>query len=79
MKEKVQKEFNKRVREVLKCEWNGGNAIDAINIWVVATVRYGILIINWNKEELNKIDQQTWSLLNTHRDLHHPYFSVDRL
>ena len=79
MKEKVQKEFNKRVRKVLKCEWNGGNAIDAINIWVVATVRYGVLIINWNKEELNKIEQQTWSLLNTHRDLHHPYFSVDRL
>ena len=35
-------------------------------------------IINWNKEELNKIDQQARKLLNMHRSLH-PRSSVDRL
>ena len=45
IKEKVQKEYYKRVR--------------AIITWAVATFRYGAGIISWNKEELDKIDQQT--------------------
>ena len=46
MKEKVQKEYYKRVRAVLKSKLNGGNVINAINIWAVATVRYGARIID---------------------------------
>ena len=38
MKEKVQKEYFKRVRAVLKSKMNSGNSINAINIWAVATV-----------------------------------------
>ena len=53
MKEKVQKEYYKRVRTVLKSKLNGGNVINAINIWPEATVRYEAGIINWNKEELD--------------------------
>ena len=49
MKEKVQKEYYKRVREVLKCKLNGGNVINATNILAVAMVLYGAGIINWNK------------------------------
>ena len=56
MKEKVQSEYNKRVKAVLKSKLNGGNVINTINIWAVATVRYGAGIINWNKGELDKID-----------------------
>ena len=41
---------------MLKSKLNGGNVINAINIWAVATVRYGAGIINWNKGELDKID-----------------------
>ena len=78
MKEKVQKEYYKRVRAVLKSKMNGGNVINAINIWAVATVRYGAGIINWNMGELDKIDRQTRKLLNMHRGLH-PRSSVDRL
>ena len=78
MKEKVQKEHYKPVRAVLKSKLNVGNAINAINIWTVATVWHGAGIINWNKGELDKIDRQTRKLLNMHRGLH-PRFSVDRL
>ena len=78
MKEKVQKEHYKRVRVLLKCKLNGENVINAINIWAVATVWYGDGITNWNKGELDKIDQQTRKLLNMHRGLH-PRFSIDRL
>ena len=70
IKEKVQKEYYKRVRVVVKSKLNGGNVINAINMWVVATVRYGAGIINRNKGELHKIDQQTRKLLNMHRGLH---------
>ena len=78
MKEKVQKEYCKRVKTVLKSKLNGENIINAINIWVVATARYGAGIINWNKGELDEIDRQTRKLLNMHGGLH-PRFSVDRL
>ena len=37
--------------------------MNAINIWVVATVWYGAGIINCNKRELDKIDEQTRKLL----------------
>ena len=38
VKEKMQKEYYKRVRTVLKSKLNGGNVINAINISTVATV-----------------------------------------
>ena len=41
---------------MLKSKLNGGNVINAINIWAVAMVRYGTGTINWNKGELDKID-----------------------
>ena len=47
MKEKIQKEYYTRVRAVLISKLNGGNVINAINIWAVATVQYGAGIINW--------------------------------
>ena len=67
MKEKVQNEYYKRIRAVLKSKLNSGNVIDAINVWAAGTVRYGTEIIYWNKAELDKIDQQTQKLLNMHR------------
>ena len=56
MKEKVQKEYYKRVRAVLKSKLNGGNVINAVDIWAVAKVWYGAATINWNKREWDKIN-----------------------
>ena len=42
MKEKVQKEYYKRVRAVLKSKLNDGNVTNANNVWSVATVRLGL-------------------------------------
>ena len=78
MKTKVQKEYYKRVRAVLKSKLNGGNVINVINTWVVVTVRYVAGIINLNKGQLDKIVQQTGKLLNMHRGLH-PHSFFDRL
>ena len=46
MKEKVQKEYYKRVGSVLKSKLNGGNVINAINIWAVAMVS----VCGWNNQ-----------------------------
>ena len=70
IKGKFQKQNYQRVRAVLKSKLNGGNVINTINIWAIATVRFGAGIINWNKEELDKIYRQTRKLLNMHRVLH---------
>ena len=78
MEEKVQKEYYKPARAVLKSKFNGGNAISGINIWAVATVQYGAGINNWNKRELDKSDRQMQKMLNLHRGLH-PCSSVGRL
>ena len=67
MKTKVQKEYYKRVRAVLKSKLNGGNVINVINTWVVVTVRYVAEIINLNKGQLDKIVRKTGKLLNMHR------------
>ena len=64
VKEKVQKEYYKQVKAVLKSKLKCGNAVNAINVWAVATVWYGTGIIKWNKRELVKIDQQMKNLLN---------------
>ena len=58
MKETVRREYYKRGRTELKSKLNGRNVINAINIWVVATVCYGAGIFNWNKEELDQIYTQ---------------------
>ena len=63
MKGKVEKEYYKRIKAVLKSKLNGGNIINAINIWAVVTVRYRAGKINWNKGDLDKIDRQTQKLL----------------
>ena len=46
VKEKFQKEYYKRVRTVLKSKLNGRNVINAIDICAVATVWYGVGIID---------------------------------
>ena len=63
---------------MLKSKLNGRNVINAINIWTEAIVRYGTLIINWNKGQLDKIDRQTLKQLNMHRGLQQ-HSSDDRL
>ena len=63
---------------MLKSKLNGGNVMNAINIWAVAMVPHGTGTINWNKGELDKIDQQMQKLLDIHRSLH-SHSSVDRL
>ena len=90
MNEKIEKEYVRRVRKILKSKLNGMNSISAINSRAVSVVRYGADIIKWTKEELEKLDRKTRKLLTIHRAFHcrgdvdmygglHPRSNVERL
>lgn len=78
MKEKIRKEYYRRIRLVLKSELNAANRIDAINTLAVPVVTYSFNIINWKMEELMKLDRKTRKFL-TMAKMHHPKADVDRL
>ena len=78
MKEKIRKEYYRRIRLVLKSELNAANRIYAINTLAVPVVTYSFNIINWKMEELMKLDGKTRKFL-TMAKMHHPKTDVDRL
>ena len=78
MKEKVRKGYNRRVRLILRTEFNGRNIKEAINSLAVPVVHYSFGTIDWKISELKKIDIKTCNLLNKHKMLH-PKADVERL
>lgn len=78
MKEKIQKEYFRRVKTTLKSTLKMGNTIKVINSRVVSIVRYGVGIVDWIKEELKVMDRKTGKLINIYRALH-PQDDVDLL
>ena len=79
MKEKVKKDYNTRVKKLLKSRLNAGNLIKAINTWAVATVRYTAgIFFDWTVDELKDMDRKTRKLLTMNNGLH-PRADVDRL
>ena len=65
MKEKVRKEYQHRVRMILKSELNAANRIEAINTLAIPVVTYSFNIINWKISEIKKLDTKTQKLLTT--------------
>ena len=78
MKERIKKEYKRRVRKVLETKLNGHNLIKAINTWAVAVVRYSAPFLGWNKDELQALDRRTRKLMTMHKALH-PKSNVERL
>ena len=70
MKGKIEAEYFSRVRKVLKSKLNARNTIKAINTWSVSLVRYVAGIIEWNKEELQRMNRKRRKLLTMHGGLH---------
>ena len=63
MKEKIRKEYYRRIRMVLKSEQNSTNKLEAINTLAVPVVTYNFNIINWALQELAKLDTKTRKFL----------------
>ena len=59
MKIRLQNEYYRRLKRILKSKLNGKNLIMAVNTWAVSVLRYGAGVINWTKAELESIDRKT--------------------
>ena len=78
IKEKIRKEYYRRIRLVLKTELNSKNRIEAINTLAVPFVQYSFNIINWNLADLNRLGTKTRMLLTSNK-MHHRKADVDHL
>ena len=78
MKEKIRKEYYRRIRLVLNTELNSANKIKAINTLAVPVVLYSFNIIKWKLSDILRLDTKTRKLLTMFR-MHHPRADVDRL
>ena len=58
MKERMKKEYSRRLRMILKSELNTRNKITAIGALAVPVLRYSFGIINWRTEEIKKKNRQ---------------------
>ena len=76
MKDKVKKEYYRRVRKVLETKLNNGNVFKAINTWAVPVVRYSAAFLGWSRLQLEEIDRRTRMLLTMHTGFH-PKSNVD--
>ena len=78
MKDKIQKEYLRRSRELLETKHSSRNLIKGINTWAVPLVRYSRTFLKWTRDELKQMDQRTRKLLSMHKALH-PRDDVERL
>ena len=78
MKTRLMRDYEWRVRRVLRSSLNGHNTMTAINTWAVSLIRYSAGILTWTQEELRSADTRTRKLLNMHGALH-PRADVHRL
>jgi len=75
MKERL-KEYNRRLRMLLKLEMNATNNIAAIRALAVAVLRYSFGIINWRLEEIRKIYRTTRKVLTMYK-INHPQTKIE--
>eukprot|EP00795_Rhopilema_esculentum_P015411 gene15411-biopygen4913 len=78
MKEKIKKEYLRRVKLILKSKLNAENVIMAVNGRAVSLIRYGADIVDWIKAELEEMDRKTGKIFTMNGSLH-PRSDVDRL
>ena len=78
MKEKITREYKRRLRLILKSKLNGRNKITAMNTWAVAIFRYGAGILDWKGCELKSLDRTTRKTMTMYGAFH-PKSDVDRL
>ena len=78
MKDKIQKEYLRRTRKLLKTKLSCRNLIKGINTWAMSLVRCSGPFLMWTRDELKQMDQRTRKLMTMQKALH-PRDDVDRL
>src|SRR5678815_4802959 len=67
MKEKLKKEYEKRLKLILKSELKCKFKVEAVRTLAVPVLSYGFGIIDWFQEDLNKLDIKTRKMLHAHK------------
>ena len=70
MKDKVKKDYYRRVRKMLEIKLNSGDVFNAINTWAVSVVNYFAAFLEWSRLQLEEIDRRTRSLLTIYDGFH---------
>ena len=78
MKEKIQKEYLRRIRQLLMKKLNRKYHIKGIYTWAVPLVRYSGPFLMWASDEVKQMDQRTRKLITMHEEFH-PRDDLDRL
>ena len=78
MKIRLQNEYYRRLKRILKSKLNGMNVIIAVNTWAMSVLRYEARVISWTKAELESIDRKARKQMIIYGMLH-PHTDVQRL
>ena len=70
VKDRLSKEYVRRVKKVIRSKLNGGNMVRVINSWAVSLLRYSGGVVRWTKAELMNLDRKTRKLLIVQDALH---------
>ena len=70
VKDRLSKEYVRRVKKVIRSKLNGGNMVRVINSWAVSLLRYSGGVVRWTKVELRNLDRKTRKLLIIQDALH---------
>ena len=70
MKEKIKKDYIKRLKAMLKSKLKSGNTAKTINSWAVPVITYNACIVDWKNSELRSMDRKTRKILNMYQALH---------
>ena len=70
VKDRLSKEYVRRVKKVIRSKLNGGNMVRVINSWAVSLLRYSGGVVRWTKVELMNLDRKTGKLLIIQDALH---------
>ena len=66
MKNKMKKEYYRRVRKVLETKLNSGNVFKTIDTWAVPVVRYSVIFLGWPRLHLDETGRRRRKLLTMH-------------
>ena len=78
MKLQFAKDYKRRVSLTLKAKLNGKNKLKAMNTWPVAFLKYGFGILEWDVEDIKRLDRKMSKSLTMRKGLH-PKSDLDRL
>jgi hypothetical protein len=67
MRERLKKEYTRRLRMIVKSELNAKNKVTAIGTLAVPVLTYNFGIINWRLEEIRNIDRKTRQILTMYK------------